>query len=534
MDLKTCRKTEPDVPESAEQPTPPPRTATTDSAVPFESAQLERVHHQLDGELSWTSALNSGRGARAVHDLETLPPTTLAKMLTSLQATGEIEKLMNLVSRDDQALEAFAALLVDRDLLKRDSTPWQGGLYGVRPKDIYRPTEVELPTAVLAALDKRNIRVNADYRSELATWRKNVAAVPQSQTGPARESPADQPSLAGSPEEAARFREGTWPSLDAALHSPIDAVQRSAHFVVAQRDVIDRVRGLEIGSTEKISVEGASILVERKEQEKYEATLTLDAAKKLGVDLKEKAGAFGFKVNAQVQFGVGGTVRFQVKSPDELAQLVAAMKTITLLDGLPKDAAGRAAYDRAVSFVSAHLRSASLNQKAGEDFGLEGTASGLKVGGNGSILHTNEVELSRTDDGRVATTLRQKLKVSSSTYRTLDVDENITSVTVERKSIEAGHGLAAKEEAKVKVKLEDRRGTRIEERELIWSVPPAELDEWSDAIERGDKAKLDTLKAHVETELRKRGGYITTVDFWFGKVEQKHMVKHSEEKSCAN
>lgn len=558
-------------------PAPAPSSGTADTADAATSgtrvaAQAVPVHRDervitqvmqyLESELPSVWLLASDDKLKEVFgQLAQLPTDELQEALRSLDANGDLDAMVEQLAAHRQAFEQFFTLLESRGLIVGEQAHMKAGTYGVTPPVLYRAAEgVELPAGIMRALDQQRTLANQFYEAQYTAFAKQVTAarsevVPGNQAPSARpawappvsdkprpptpspkvEEPAAQPGLARTPEEAARFKLGTFPTVKDVLKSPADAFIDGARWVAGQDDLFLRMQALEVGDAFEVEVSlGAkgAVSVERQEKDKYEITLSFEALFGKSLDVGIDLGLLGFEASLGSKSGAKGSLKLQVASPDELQQLLMAIQTRLQLDGKPKDAAQMKALQAASEFIKAHVSSATVGLAREVSAGVSLSVGRASLSGEGQLAGAEELEVSRAPDGRKALTARKELEVTSSVEAALDVTVGKLKTSgekVNRITIERTHLLPPKPgetaTATVKIEIEDNYDKRSELGSVSFTFPAEELPAWETALRRSDPVALRALIKKAKSAQDGSTVYKDERSFLLGKSTTTRVMK---------
>ncbi|MEW5737831.1 MAG: hypothetical protein AB1938_02835 [Myxococcota bacterium] len=445
---------------------------------------------------------------KVFNHLASLSNDYLRKTLDRLDREGKLDPMVDALPDHRLAFEKLFALLESRGLVDPHRPAMKPGTYAVYPPVTFREAPgADLPPSIRRALALHQEVVHADYEARIQAFRADATAPnPRYNRFLSIDKPAPQPSLARTSEEEARFKLGMPPTLRQALSSPIDAVAQAARFVANQADLRLRAQSLEVGESfdveAQLGVKG-TLTVERKEKDKYEVTMSLEALLGHTAGVELELGPVGLEASLGGKGGLTGSVKLQVASPDELQTLLVAVKTRLQLYGVPKDAAQMKAFEDASQFIKAHVTGSTFGLSSEAAFGIGLSLGQASVSAAASLKSLQELETARTPDGRKELTARREFELTRSVEAALSVltksGEKVTKLTFERSRIEPVKP-GEKDSAAVKLELTDKSGKRSEVRSVTYKVSPEDLPAWQSAILRSDQAALRALMKKAAKE----------------------------------
>lgn len=480
--------------ESDAAPTPTPQAPPK----PLDQSQQETwAHDEFSETLGSPGFIVHFPSDSSVRELmqtaSTLSGDSLRKVLAKLDAEGKLGRLSGLDTREQ---EAFLHLLAERGLLTESRQPWKGGSYSVPPPALFDGKD--LPPALRNLVDQRNARAARDYADHVEALRASLAAQPTAHSVPAvrTEQLGEAKALGRTPEEQARFELGTKPTLGELTSNPLQALDDGAKWARSQTDLVRRAKSLAVGDEAEVQLGGDSKLkavISRTDEHAYEVSLTAEAFLSLGGTLKGEVEGVGVEVGAQVLEGRTGKVTLSLSSPEELAQLVAALRAQTAQGN---GHGALAAAVTATEFIDRHLKSWSVGRKLEGE--VEVGAELLHVGGEakGKLADGVELERTRLADGRIATSSKEELEVVSGLALgvgvTLSKGEELTRVTFEKTSISPAKP-GEEPTSKLVVVVQKRSGDRVDTRKLEIEVPAGKEEAFRQAFARNDRAAMKAL-----------------------------------------
>lgn len=525
------RPQEPEEQGGAPAPQPAPRRALD------QSVQVAWVANEVREDLGGLGFVlhfpSDSAVAEVFSQLGTLRGDELREVLAGLDRDGKLDRLI--AGLDEGEQERFLHLLSKQGVLTETELSWKAGTWGVSPPP--RFDGQDLPPALRNLVDVRNARAENVMQGRADALRDELAAAPPSKDVPRREA-LQTKSLARSPEESARFALGARPSMEQLLRDPIQAVRDGAQWAAAQTDVQLRTKSLAVGDEVEVRLgsedQHVKAVLARTGQQAWELTLSVEAMATLfGGELEADLEGLELAVGARQDFGFSGDLTLAVDSPEQLTQLLTALRSHRELSC---SANRRDLLETAVAakdFVQAHLKSGAFAVKTESEVEVGGSLGKASAGAVGKVERGVEFERTFLDDGRVATTVKQELQTTAKASLSLGLKlaegEDLTRLTVETTAVTPAKP-GEKPTMTVVVLTRLKQGARVDTRKLEIAVPPEKETAFREAIASMDQAAMKALLAEAKRELTTTTAYEEKLPFGVGhSINRRQVAARKEE-----